>query len=234
MTFENECSASGQIPLGLLSLQSWRIRNKKYKRLHVGNQIRNTYLADQPFDSGKLGWMNLMLTCRQLYVEAQDLVYQYNTFSFYRAKDFRHLPRTISYFNFEMIRHVHILCAVWLKHRPAAADKIGDWRETCAILAYLPMLSSLDVELVVMKHDDHVGVGLRRWMDGLKEIRGLKEFSLIYKCSKPSVSWLHAMDGLGRVAHQVARAVALPRKAQTYVGRCRVRNLRELFLGVVR
>ncbi|KAL8782303.1 MAG: hypothetical protein Q9213_005497 [Squamulea squamosa] len=142
------------------------------------------------------GNIALLRTCRQVYVEAVEIMYAQNTFEFdhqdlFLLFSWNTLPQRL-----ETIRHLHLNCredsfsSSFFKVEFGSSSWIMMWQH---IKEDMPGLKHLRVRILGEQGSSHPSED-RWWVTPMLQLRGLKTFQLEY-CA-PSNNWVQFGDGV--------------------------------------
>ena len=136
------------------------------------------------------GSVHLLRTCRKIYSEAIDILYQHTTFAFRNFKNqdtLWHFSRTILPQRLNSIRKMHLTWFLDYKHF-LGCNPLTHWTQTCDILARMTGLQNLQISL------DTVGLVLED-IDAERERNVLMPLKTITKTNIFSVRlWWHPFE----------------------------------------
>ncbi|SMQ47084.1 unnamed protein product [Zymoseptoria tritici ST99CH_3D7] len=132
----------------------WQVFWSKRAR-EVGYRV-----STEPQDTRKI-W-SLILTCKLVYRESINLLYQSNTFDFREVEAVTRLPRIILPQRLQHIRRIHFSTAfqvpflrhaVYGPHIHILPDDFSQWSAACRIFASFPALHELRVTIAIWHAD---------------------------------------------------------------------------------
>ena len=160
--FNESCST------GMLSLVSDEVSTATPKSKRWGRHSRQESRPSQPHCCAPA--FALLKTCRQIYQEVMPIVYSRNTFIFLQVRTIPFWINSVRRHHMARMRKIRLQLII---NKPAP---VKDWMSACfCIGTWMKSLEDLEIELEL----DHSLATLERsLLEPLKEISGIKKFSL--------------------------------------------------------